>query len=105
VLTVGAHQKNARIADHQVSVQIVVGNSVVAGIVLINQQELISTQDSLFIYCLFLFLFHILKSTLLWVLFTMFQTAGLEDEQFDAQYEQLKKELQNIKREFMVKCI
>jgi uncharacterized membrane protein len=39
------------------------------------------------------------------VLFTMFQTPGLADEQFDAQYEQLKKELQNIKTEFMVKCI
>lgn len=38
------------------------------------------------------------------VLFTMFQTQGLADEQFDVQYEQLKKELQNIKTEFMVKC-
>jgi hypothetical protein len=37
VLTVDAYQKNAKIADHQVSVQIVVGKSVAAGIVLINQ--------------------------------------------------------------------
>jgi hypothetical protein len=37
VLTVDAYQKNANIADHQVSVQIVVGKSVAAGIVLINQ--------------------------------------------------------------------
>ena len=37
VLTVDAYQKNAIIADHQVSVQIVVGKSVAAGIVLINQ--------------------------------------------------------------------
>ena len=36
------YQKNARIADRQVSVQIVVGKSIAAGIVLINQQQLIS---------------------------------------------------------------
>jgi hypothetical protein len=38
VLTVDAYQKNAKIADRQVSVQSVVGKSVVAGIVLINRQ-------------------------------------------------------------------
>ena len=37
VLTVDAYQKNVRIADHQPSVQIVVGKSVAAGIILINQ--------------------------------------------------------------------
>jgi hypothetical protein len=43
VLTVVAYQKIAKIADHQTSVQIVVGMSVVAGIILINQQQLIFT--------------------------------------------------------------
>ena len=38
VLTVAAYQKIAKIADHQVSVQIVVGKIVVARILLINQQ-------------------------------------------------------------------
>ena len=42
VLTVDPYQKIAKIADHQTSVQIVVGKSVVAGIILINQQQLIS---------------------------------------------------------------
>ena len=37
VLTVDAYQMTAKIADHQVSVQIVVGKSVVAGIISINQ--------------------------------------------------------------------
>jgi len=37
-LTVDAYQKIAKIADRQVSVQIVVGKYVVAGLVLINQQ-------------------------------------------------------------------
>ena len=37
VLTVDAYQKIAKIADRQVSVQIVVGKSVAAGIILINQ--------------------------------------------------------------------
>jgi|GEM_PF-2040608 len=37
VLTVDVYQKNVRIADHQVSVQIVVGKSVAAGIILINE--------------------------------------------------------------------
>jgi hypothetical protein len=36
VLTADAHQKIAKIADPQVSVQIVVGKSVAAGTVLIN---------------------------------------------------------------------
>ena len=36
VLTVDAYQKIAKIADRQASVQIVVGKSVAAGIVLIN---------------------------------------------------------------------
>jgi len=36
-LTVDAYQKNARIADRKVNVQIVVGKIVVAGIILINQ--------------------------------------------------------------------
>jgi hypothetical protein len=43
VLTVDAYQKIAKIADRQASVQIVVGKSVVAGIVLINQEQLIFT--------------------------------------------------------------
>jgi hypothetical protein len=38
VLTVDAYQKIAKIADHQVNVQSVVGKSVVAGIIMINQQ-------------------------------------------------------------------
>jgi hypothetical protein len=37
VLTVNAYQKIAKRADHQRSVQIVVGKSVAAGIILINQ--------------------------------------------------------------------
>jgi hypothetical protein len=36
-LVVDAYLKSAKIADHQMSVQIVVGKSVVAGIILINQ--------------------------------------------------------------------
>jgi hypothetical protein len=36
VLTVDAYQKIAKIADHQTIVQIVVGKSVAAGIILIN---------------------------------------------------------------------
>jgi hypothetical protein len=34
------YQKNAKIAQQQVSVQIVVGKSVAVGIVLINQQKI-----------------------------------------------------------------
>jgi hypothetical protein len=37
VLTADAYQKNAKIADHQVIVQIVVGKNVAGGIILINQ--------------------------------------------------------------------
>jgi hypothetical protein len=37
VLTGDAYQKIAKIADHQVSVQSVVGKSVAAGIILIDQ--------------------------------------------------------------------
>jgi len=40
VLTVNAYQKNTRIPDRQVSVQNVVGKSVAAGMVLINQLQL-----------------------------------------------------------------
>src|SRR5437899_624748 len=57
VLTADAYQKIAKIADHQVSVQIVVGKSVAAGILLTNQQQLISTHRthcSLFMYCFFI---------------------------------------------------
>ncbi len=56
VLTVDAYQKIAKIADRQVIVQIVVGKSVVAGIILIKQQQLISMQktySSCFTYCFF----------------------------------------------------
>jgi hypothetical protein len=42
VLTVDAYQKIAKIADHRTSVQTVVGKSVAAGIILVNQQQLIS---------------------------------------------------------------
>jgi hypothetical protein len=42
VLTVDAYQKIAKIADRQASVQIVVRTSVAAGIILVNQQQLIS---------------------------------------------------------------
>jgi hypothetical protein len=41
VLTVDAYKKIAEIVDPQANVQIVVGNSVAAGIKLINQQQLI----------------------------------------------------------------
>jgi hypothetical protein len=37
VLTLDAYQKTAKIADHQANVQIVVGKSVVAGTIMINQ--------------------------------------------------------------------
>ena len=60
VLTVDAYQKIAKIADRQVSVQIVVGNSVAAGILLTNQQQLISTRRthfSFFMYCFVYFSF------------------------------------------------
>jgi hypothetical protein len=60
VLTVDAYQKIAKIADHQANVQIVVGKSVVVGIISINQLQLISmhkTYSSCFTYCLFYFCF------------------------------------------------
>jgi hypothetical protein len=64
VLTAAAYQKIAKIADRQASVQIVVGKSVVAGIISINQQQLISmhkTYSSCFTYCLFYFCFILWK--------------------------------------------
>ena len=42
VLTVNACQSNVKVADHQTSVQIVVGKSVAAGIILVNRLQLIS---------------------------------------------------------------
>jgi hypothetical protein len=42
VLTVDAYQKVAKVADRQASVQTVVGKSVVAGIISVNQLQLIS---------------------------------------------------------------
>ena len=60
MLTVDAYQKNAKIADHHVTVQTVVRKSVAAGMILINQQQLISTHrthSSCFTYCLFYFCF------------------------------------------------
>jgi hypothetical protein len=42
VLIVDVYQMTAKIADHQVSVQIVVGKSVAAGIILVNQLQLTS---------------------------------------------------------------
>jgi hypothetical protein len=39
VQTADAYQKNVRIADHYVSAQIVVGKSVVVGIILVNQNS------------------------------------------------------------------
>jgi hypothetical protein len=42
VRTVDAYRKNAKRADHEMSVQIVVGKSVAAGIILINQQQLMT---------------------------------------------------------------
>ena len=48
VLTVNAYQKIAKIAHRQVSVQIVVGNNVAAGILLTDQQQLISTHRTHF---------------------------------------------------------
>jgi hypothetical protein len=38
------------------------------------------------------------------VLFTMFQTPGMSDEQFIAQYESLLKEFENIRRIFSLQC-
>jgi hypothetical protein len=38
------------------------------------------------------------------VLFTMFQTAGMTDEQFDAQHKALEKELENVRNQFMLGC-
>lgn len=38
------------------------------------------------------------------ILFTMFQTPGMTDEQFDAQYESLLKEFEHIKKEFAKEC-
>jgi hypothetical protein len=64
VLTVDAYQKIAKIADHQTSVQIVVGKSAAAGIILINQQQLISTRrthSSCFTYYLCYFCFILWK--------------------------------------------
>ncbi|MGB6673017.1 MAG: hypothetical protein WBE34_11330 [Candidatus Nitrosopolaris sp.] len=42
MLTAVAYLKIAKIADHQTNVQIVVGKSVAAGIILVNQLQLIS---------------------------------------------------------------
>jgi hypothetical protein len=64
VLIVDVYQMTAKIADHQVSVQIVVGNSVVAGIILVNQLQLTSmhkTYSLCFTYCLFYFCFILWK--------------------------------------------
>ena len=64
VLTVDAYQKIAKIADHQTSVQIVVGKSVAAGIILINYLQLIFTNSFFMLHEFsFLFLFHILENT------------------------------------------
>lgn len=38
------------------------------------------------------------------VLFTMFQTPGISDGQFEAQYQSLLKEFENVQKEFMLKC-
>lgn len=38
------------------------------------------------------------------ILFTMFQTPGMTDEQFIAQHESLQKELDNVKKEFVKEC-
>jgi len=38
------------------------------------------------------------------ILFTMFQTPGMTDVQFNAQYESLQKEFENIKKEFELEC-
>jgi hypothetical protein len=39
VQTMDAYQKNVRIADHHVTAQIVVGKSVVVGIILVNRNS------------------------------------------------------------------
>jgi hypothetical protein len=38
------------------------------------------------------------------VLLTMFQTSGMSDNQFNAQYESLLAEFENIKKEFAFEC-
>jgi len=38
------------------------------------------------------------------IIFTMFQTPGINDEQFQIQYESLPKEFENLKKEFLVTC-
>jgi len=38
------------------------------------------------------------------IIFTMFQTPGINDEQFQIQYESLLKEFENLKKEFLVTC-
>jgi hypothetical protein len=38
------------------------------------------------------------------IIFTMFQTPGINDEQFQIQYESLLKEFENLKKEFVVMC-
>jgi hypothetical protein len=38
------------------------------------------------------------------IIFTMFQTLGINDEQFQIQYESLLKEFEILKKEFLVKC-
>ncbi len=38
------------------------------------------------------------------ILFTMFQTPGMSDEQFVAQYQSLLEEFENIKRIFLLQC-
>ena len=55
-LTVDAYQKIAKIADRKVNVRSVVGKSVAAGIIPINQEQPMSkhkTHFSCFTYCLF----------------------------------------------------
>ena len=64
VLTVDVYRKIAKIADHQASVQIAVGKSVVAGIILISQEQLIftfRTHSSCFTYYLCYFCFILWK--------------------------------------------
>jgi hypothetical protein len=39
------------------------------------------------------------------IIFTMFQTPGINDEQIQIQYESLLKEFENLKKEFNVACL
>lgn len=38
------------------------------------------------------------------ILFTMFQTHGISDEQFESQYQSLLKEFENVQKEFILRC-